>query len=202
VLPVNPAPKIGSGLLNLRHGCSRVYVHPVPPWLASECHRETRHMTQALDTEVLVLAGTKDGIYLRRSDAGRQQWCASGPYLAGHDVCHVVREDRDGVLWAAANPRDGAPAFFRSDDQGQTWTRCGELPSCERFWRTDDGGQTRTAPHPVGRPVGDLLKRRAGCEERAPLPSLWERGWGQDRWDWKEAATCSLSTAPRPWSAR
>jgi hypothetical protein len=66
--------------------------------------------------EVLVLAGTKDGVYLLRSDGGRE---VSGPSLIRHDVCHVVRDTR-GTPWAAANPRDGAPAIFHSEDEGET----------------------------------------------------------------------------------
>lgn len=96
-------------------------------------------MTHALDTEVLVLAGTKDGLYLLRSDVGREQWRIAGPHLPGHDICHVVRDGRDGVLWAAANPRDGAPAIFHSPDEGETWTRCGDLPPCERAWHVRPG---------------------------------------------------------------
>src|SRR5829696_3423162 len=66
-------------------------------------------MAQAIETagEILVLAGTKDGVYLLRSDGRREAWRLSGPSLVRHDVCHVVR-DRCGTLWAAANPRDGA----------------------------------------------------------------------------------------------
>jgi photosystem II stability/assembly factor-like uncharacterized protein len=96
-------------------------------------------MTHALDTDVLVLAGTRDGIYLLRADARREQWRSSGPFLAGHDVCHVVRDSRDGVIWAAANPRDGAPAIFHSGDEGETWIRCGDLPPCERAWHVRPG---------------------------------------------------------------
>lgn len=96
-------------------------------------------MTNALDTEVLVLAGTKDGLYLFRSDARREAWRTSGPYLAGHDICHVVRDGRDGVLWAAVNPKDGASAIFHSQDEGESWTRCGDLPPCERAWHVRPG---------------------------------------------------------------
>ena len=88
-------------------------------------------MEQATAVDVLVLAGTKDGVYLLRSDSEREEWRVSGPSLTRHDVCHVVRDSR-GTLWAAANPRDGSPAIFRSEDEGETWLRCGELPACER----------------------------------------------------------------------
>ncbi len=96
-------------------------------------------MAQALATEVLILAGTNDGLFLLRSDRGRAQWCISEPFLAGHDVTHAVRDSRDGELWAAANPRNGAPAIVHSADEGESWTRCGDLPACERAWHVRPG---------------------------------------------------------------
>jgi hypothetical protein len=96
-------------------------------------------MAQALATEVLILAGTNDGLFLLRSDRGRAQWRISGPFLPGHDVTHAVRDSRDGELWAAANPRNGAPAIVHSADEGESWTRCGDLPACERAWHVRPG---------------------------------------------------------------
>lgn len=96
-------------------------------------------MAEALSTEVLVLAGTKDGAFLLRSDAERGEWQVSGPFLERHDVTHLVRDSRDGVLWAAANPKRGAPAIFRSEDEGESWEKCGELPECERAWHVRPG---------------------------------------------------------------
>lgn len=97
-------------------------------------------MTRAAATEVLVLVGAKDGAYLLRAGAGRREWQASGPFLAGYDVCHLVRDDRDGTLWAAANPRrEGSPAIFRSADEGESWTQCGDLAACEKAWHVRPG---------------------------------------------------------------
>src|SRR5262245_20437744 len=95
-------------------------------------------MAQATAVEVLVLAGSKDGVYLLRSDGKRAGWRVSGPTLAGHDVCHVVR-DHHGAFWAAANPHQGRPAIYRSEDEGETWSQCGELPDCERAWHVRPG---------------------------------------------------------------
>jgi hypothetical protein len=96
-------------------------------------------MAQVVATDILILAGTKDGAYLLRSDDNRAEWRISGPVLARHDVTHVMRDARDGVLWAAANPRQGAPGIFRSEDDGESWTKCGDLPACERAWHVRPG---------------------------------------------------------------
>jgi hypothetical protein len=93
----------------------------------------------SIPSKLLILVGTRDGVYLLRSDARRRAWRVTGPVLARHDVCHVLRDARDGVLWAAANPRDGSPAIYRSEDDGETWIPCGALPACERAWQVRPG---------------------------------------------------------------
>jgi hypothetical protein len=96
-------------------------------------------MAQAVSSELLILVGTKDGLYLLRSDAGRSDWRISGPFLPGHDVTHAVRDSRDGEIWVAANPRDGAPVILHSSDEGKSWIPCGTLPDCERAWHVRPG---------------------------------------------------------------
>ncbi len=96
-------------------------------------------MAGSRSPEVIVLTGTKDGAWLLRSDAARGEWRASGPFLTRHDVTHLVRDSRDGVLWAAANPKRGAPAILRSADEGESWEKCGDLPACERVWQVRPG---------------------------------------------------------------
>ena len=51
-------------------------------------------MAQATAVDVLALVGTKDGVFLLRSDSEREAWRVSGPSLVRHDVCHVVRDTR------------------------------------------------------------------------------------------------------------
>jgi photosystem II stability/assembly factor-like uncharacterized protein len=96
-------------------------------------------VAEVVCSEVLVLIGTKEGVYLLRSDGRREAWRVSGPFLSGHDVTHVVRDRRDGVFWAAANPSAGSPGIFRSEDEGERWAACGPLPECDRVWHVRPG---------------------------------------------------------------
>jgi photosystem II stability/assembly factor-like uncharacterized protein len=144
-------------------------------------------MAEAVCTGVLVLAGTKDGIYLFRSDADRRSWRRSGPFLSGHDVTHVVRDARDGVLWAAANPKDGPPAIFRSEDEGRRWTKCGALPACERVWHVRPGRTGENGCVWAGIMPATLLRsddRGAtwqdvpGLNQHSSRPEWWPGGGG------------------------
>jgi photosystem II stability/assembly factor-like uncharacterized protein len=143
-------------------------------------------MAQATAVDVLVLAGTKDGVYVLRSDDEREEWRVSGPSLTRHDVCHVVRDSR-GTLWAAANPRDGSPAIFRSEDEGETWLPCGELPACERAWhvrpgRSDENGRVWAGVMPAtllrSDDRGETWQDVPGLNAHPSRPEWWPGGSG------------------------
>ena len=96
-------------------------------------------MADPATDDVLLLAGTNDGAFLFRSRLARDNWQVTGPILPGHDVTHILRDGRDGELWAAANPGEGSSAIFHSDDHGESWTKYGDLPECERAWHVRPG---------------------------------------------------------------
>jgi photosystem II stability/assembly factor-like uncharacterized protein len=144
-------------------------------------------MAEAVSSEVLVLAGTKEGVYFLRSALARREWQISGPSLPGHDVTHVLRDDRDGMLWAAANAHGGAPAIFHSEDGGRTWAKCGELPECERVWHVRPGRSGENGRVWAGIMPATLLRsddRGAtwqdvpGLNNHSSRPEWWPGGGG------------------------
>jgi hypothetical protein len=143
-------------------------------------------MVQAAAVVVLVLVGTKDGVFLLRSDGERGEWRVSGPSLVRHDVCHAVRDSR-GTLWASANPRDGAPAIFHSEDEGATWLKCGDLPPCERAWhvrpgRSDENGRVWAGVMPAtllrSDDRGQTWQDVPGLNAHPSRPEWWPGGGG------------------------
>ena len=95
---------------------------------------------------VLLLAGTRKGLFLLHGDEARERWDLEGPLLSGWSVFHAIRDPRDGSLQAAANNFVYGGTFQRSDDDGTTWER-GEglgLPEdsdlkLEETWHVEPG---------------------------------------------------------------
>jgi photosystem II stability/assembly factor-like uncharacterized protein len=93
---------------------------------------------------VLVLAGTKKGLFLLRGDDDRQRFEVDDPLLSGWDVNHATIDPRDGTLYACANNPAYGATVHRSPDLGQSWERAAiELPEgapeLERTWHVEPG---------------------------------------------------------------
>src|SRR5919198_3545930 len=95
---------------------------------------------------VLVLAGTRKGLFLLRSDDSRRRWELEEPLLPGWEVFHAVQDSRDGSLYAAANHGVYGATVHRSTDGGKTWERSeglglpedGDL-KLEKTWHVEPG---------------------------------------------------------------
>jgi photosystem II stability/assembly factor-like uncharacterized protein len=71
---------------------------------------------------VVLLIGTKRGLFIARSDERRERWTLSAPLLAGREVYHAVIDPRDGrTAWAASRHTVWGAHVHRSDDAGATW---------------------------------------------------------------------------------
>ena len=72
--------------------------------------------------DILVLVGTRKGVFIFSSDVNRKSWEMSGPHWPGSDVFHVVYDERgDGRLWVVRNDPVFGSEIHRSDDLGATW---------------------------------------------------------------------------------
>ena len=91
-----------------------------------------------------ILVGTRKGLFLLKGDEVRREWDVEGPYLAGWDVFHAMRDD--GSIFAAANHAVYGATVQRSDDGGQTWERSEDLGlpedhelTLEKTWHVEAG---------------------------------------------------------------
>ncbi|HEX6939198.1 MAG TPA: hypothetical protein VF158_07275 [Longimicrobiales bacterium] len=72
---------------------------------------------------VVLMVGTKRGLFILRSDAARAAWTVSPPLLVGREVYHAWLDPRDGrTAWAATDHKVWGAHVHRSDDGGETWT--------------------------------------------------------------------------------
>lgn len=107
---------------------------------------------------VELFIGTKRGLFIARSDAGRTRWTLSPPRLAGHEVYSVNTDPRTRVLLAATRHPVWGAHIQMSRDRGETWD---VLPAAPHH--ADERGLSAVwcvEPGPAARP-GRLL---AGIE--------------------------------------
>ena len=92
----------------------------------------------------LLLAGTKKGLFIFSSN-DREHWQLHGPFLAGKEVHHAVRDPRTGRIFATSNDAWFGSEIAYSDDLGETWTMAKRGPSfteesglkLERIWHIE-----------------------------------------------------------------
>ena len=102
-------------------------------------------------SEAVVLVGTKKGLWVGRSDEGRQDWEWSDPQFlmeAVYGTCIDARGAQPRLLVGGTSEHWG-PGVYYSDDLGQTWTEAHAAPvrfpqelgsSVERVWQIQPGG--------------------------------------------------------------
>jgi len=78
---------------------------------------------------VVLLVGTRKGLFLARADARRRDWRLDGPHLAGYEVYHTLLDPRDGnTVYAAVRHAVWGVHIHRSADVGRTWELLPEVP--------------------------------------------------------------------------
>jgi hypothetical protein len=77
---------------------------------------------------VLLLVGTRKGVFSLKSDPGRANWELSGPMVGGLDVNHAVVDTRTQTIYVTANDPWFGPTVRYSKDLGQTWTDAKKSP--------------------------------------------------------------------------
>ncbi len=75
---------------------------------------------------VLVLLGTKKGLFIAESDEARKDWSLRGPYCNTWPINHAVADPATGAIHAAGGNEWFGPAVWTSMDLGETWTHSSE----------------------------------------------------------------------------
>lgn len=75
---------------------------------------------------VLVLLGTKKGVFIAESDRERRSWSLRGPYCNTWPVHHATANRDTGAIHAAGGSEWFGPAVWTSTDLGESWTHSSE----------------------------------------------------------------------------
>jgi photosystem II stability/assembly factor-like uncharacterized protein len=137
---------------------------------------------------IMLLAGTRDGLYLYEGTCERKAWSVRGPFLSGCDVSHATLDARDGrTIWAAASGH-GVTAVYRSPDRGETWEMAGAPFDVEQVWHVEPGhaaqpGRVYAGVKPAGLfqsdDNGDTWMPVVGLNEHPSAGEWWEGGGGK-----------------------
>ena len=70
---------------------------------------------------ILLLVGTKRGLFIFESNQQRTEWHTRGPYLSGREIYHALIDERDGSMWAATDHAVWGAHVHRSTDLAENW---------------------------------------------------------------------------------
>ena len=76
--------------------------------------------------KVLILLGTKKGVFIAESRDGRRSWSLAGPFCETWPMNHVVGDPATGTIYGAGGNAWFGPAVWRSTDLGATWSHSSE----------------------------------------------------------------------------
>jgi hypothetical protein len=79
---------------------------------------------------LIVLVGTRKGLFVLSSDEARREWAIDGPHFLGQVVNHAVVDPRDGrTILAAVRAGHLGPTVYRSQDLGKHWEEARSPPA-------------------------------------------------------------------------
>jgi photosystem II stability/assembly factor-like uncharacterized protein len=79
-------------------------------------------MEDRVKRKVMVLVGTKKGVFIAESDAARKSWELRGPFCETWPMNHVVGDPETGTIYAGGGNEWFGPAVWKSTDFGRNWT--------------------------------------------------------------------------------
>lgn len=76
--------------------------------------------------KLLLLLGTKKGLFILESDASRRDWALRGPYCEAWPINHAIGDPATGAIHAGGGNEWFGPAVWTSKDIGTRWTHSSE----------------------------------------------------------------------------
>jgi photosystem II stability/assembly factor-like uncharacterized protein len=119
-----------------------------------------------MPSKVVLVVGTKKGLFLLTSDEKREDWALKGPFHTGNDINHATIDPRNGELLVTANNPWFGNRIERSNDLGETWAEGAAGPkyaeddgrSVERLWRIEPGRASEPGALYCGADPGCLFR--------------------------------------------
>jgi len=138
---------------------------------------------------VLVLVGTKKGVFILQRRVGQTNWTLRGPYCETWPMNHVIADPKTGVIFGGGGSEWFGPAVWKSTDQGATWTHssqglayaAGEQPIKSVWSLAAGGGKLYAGVEPAGLFSSDdgglTWEHVSGLRDHPSRPD-WQPGGG------------------------
>ena len=142
-----------------------------------------------MSKRVVLLIGTKKGLFTATSTAERKTWEIEGPFCEAWPVNHAAYDPASGSILAAGLNAWYGPAIWKSTDLGKTWTHSSEgltygegADALTAAWLVKPaGGVVYAGVEPAGlfrsADAGATWEHVSGLREH-PSCSLWQPGGG------------------------
>jgi photosystem II stability/assembly factor-like uncharacterized protein len=128
---------------------------------------------------LVVLVGTRKGLFVLRSDRARREWSTEGPHFLGEVVNHAVLDPRDGrTVLAAVKAGHLGPTVFRSGDLGAHWEEAAAPPA---FGKAAPGEAGESVSHVFWLTPGPAAERERWYAGTSPA-GLFESADGGRHW--------------------
>ncbi|MGI9384314.1 MAG: WD40/YVTN/BNR-like repeat-containing protein [Methyloligellaceae bacterium] len=137
--------------------------------------------------KVLILVGTRKGVFIVESDDGRGSWALRGPYCEAWPINHVVADPATGTIYGGGGNEWFGPAVWKSDDLGASWTHSseglayaeGEKPVKTVWSLAPNGGGLYAGVEPAGlfcsNDTGQSWRHISGLQKH-PSRTEWQPG--------------------------
>ncbi len=79
-----------------------------------------------MNSKVLLLLGTKKGVFILESSPARRSWQLRGPYCEAWPINHVIADPDTGAIYAGGGNAWFGPAVWKTTDLGASWTHSSE----------------------------------------------------------------------------
>lgn len=144
-------------------------------------------------TRVLVLVGTRKGVFIFESDRSRKNWRTRGPHFAGWSVHHIKHDHRSGqpgAIFAGLNHDVYGANIHYSHDLGQTWQMSNGPAfskdsgwNVKRVWRVEPGHAARPNEVWAGVDPASLFKSEDGGGTWTPVDALNNHPTREESWE-------------------
>ncbi len=73
-------------------------------------------------SHVMLLVGTRKGLFIFESRDGRKSWSQRGPFCENWPIMHATWDPKTRAIIAGGGNAWFGPAVWKSTDMGETWT--------------------------------------------------------------------------------